>query len=170
MVYLPPGTLRGEGRLSVSLEPRSPGSNGLRTAEPFTEVRGGTIIGNVYRLSASSAGDEVRATPGATSSEIRLRPPFEVFPEPVLSRFVDGRWRALATKVFSSSIYGARLDGPGDYALVVNPGTAATERGGALGTLALALAPLALIAVALALIHLRRRGRAASGGTGVIGD
>ena len=148
VVYLPAPAHGGGAGGTARLAPRAPGENGLRTASPGTEVDGGTIIGNVYRLTVPGG----ERPPG----EIRLRPPFEVVPEPVVARFDGKRWTALATDVVSGPVFSAAISGGGDYALVVGPGAAP---GGDDVPWLLMLAPLTLVTAfgATAVVRARRR-------------
>ena len=160
VVYVPPGGF-GARQTVVRLEPRPPGGSGLRTSEPFTEVAGGTIIGNVYRLSV--AGDAPLRT-GAGAAEIRLRPPFEVVPEPVVARRAGGRWVALPTRTISGGIFAATLPATGDFALVVRPGEGPGRAGR--GALLLVLVPLLALLVLAGLGAARARRRRLRGSSG----
>lgn len=148
VAYLPPRSLDPG---VVVVEARAPAERGLQSAEPFTRVAGGTVIGNVYRVGARG--------PIRTAGEIRLRAPFVVQPEPVVAHKVDGRWRALPTRVISGApSYAAALAAPGDYALVVAPAQAEGEGEGGPPWLLVVLVPLVLVvAGALAAGRLSRR-------------
>lgn len=158
IAYLPPGELAlpaGAREVTLVIEPRSPGERGLRTSKEFTTVAGGTIIGNVYRISATTPdGAASQPRPGRLP-EIRLRAPFQVRPSPRIARFDGARWRPLATHEFSGDVYGAKLSGLGDYALVV-PGRPPPGRNGGSPPLLLVLAPVLALG-GLALVLGRRR-------------
>ena len=148
VLYVPPGGFGG-ATVTVRLEPRGPGGSGLRTSEPFAEVEGGTIIGNVYRLSADAP---LRS--GLNGAEIRLRPPFAVAEDPVVAHLVDGEWQALATRPISGGVFAGAIAATGDYALIVDPGEDADS---GVSSLVPALVPLALLAAAGLGLGLRRR-------------
>jgi hypothetical protein len=105
---LPPGATR----ISARFQPLAP-------TPPLPPD--GTIWGNVYRLTMTSSEGPVGIQNASTSDHvpyIDLRAPTADQPAPVIEAYVLSAWHRLPTNRDGNDIYGAKLIGVGDYAVV----------------------------------------------------
>jgi hypothetical protein len=151
---LPPGATR----ISARFEPLGP-------TPPLPPD--GTIWGNVYRLTLTSAEGPVGIKNASNSDHvgyIDLRAPTADQPAPVIEAYVLSAWHRLPTNRDGNDIYGAKLIGVGDYAVVrlTHPDAASQSESNTADHLfgpvvLIILGVLMLIAIAILAIRYARR-------------
>jgi hypothetical protein len=88
---------------------------------PTAQPTSGTIVGNVYLVSASSHPESPQIAVGQAKIFLRL-PQGVLFKSPpvVIHRTSSGKWRLLPTEQTGADIYLAPLNEIGEYALAIN--------------------------------------------------
>lgn len=154
-IYLPPGALEappGAADVTVTATPLAP-------SPPLPSD--GTIVTNVYRLTATAGGRpvQVRGT-GDQAPTIQMRAPTARQPGPVFEHRTAGGWVQVHTLRVGNDVYQATAGTFGDWALVQLRQSSTGGGGGVnVGLLAGGIAVLAVAGLLLA-IRLSRTRRA----------
>lgn len=148
-LFLPPGALAppvGATSVTVTAAPTMP---------PHASPSDGTIVGNVYRITATAPGGTVDLIGfGNDAAVLDMRAPTAQQPGPVFEHFDNGRWTSYETVRIGNDVYRTRADALGDWALVRR--TAASAGSGS-RSLTLSLAGgLGVCGLVLAVFAIRR--------------
>jgi hypothetical protein len=115
---------------------------------------------NVYDLSFASNGGAVALRPAGEDPTITLRAydassPFRVMEHRVMK---GGQWRQLSTRKVGTERFTASISGPGEYALVREPSSAAGGSSSTKRTLLIVGIVLGLVIFTLAILRARASG------------
>jgi hypothetical protein len=123
-------------------------------AAPGEPPDDGTIVGNVYRITAAASGGPVDLIGfGDQAPVLDMRAPTARQPGPVFEHFEQGRWTAYATTRIGNDIYRTRAPALGEWALVRR-----TSSSGSHGLLLPIVAGvLGVCGVAVGVVAIRRR-------------
>lgn len=159
-LYLPPQALEvpaGATAITVRAQPLAPSS-------PLPSD--GTIVSNVYRLSADAGGHPVRVIgTGRSEPTLQMRAPDANQPGPVFEHRTGSGWQTARTIRVGVDVYQAQAPALGDWALVRLKSSAATAGGGGGGINWTFLGPgiaLLVVAVIVLMVRLRRTGAVTS--------
>ncbi len=156
-VYVPPGALdvpSGVTSIQVTATPQAP-------RPPLPDD--GTIVSNVYDISATADGQQVGVVgTGNQAPSVQMRAPTQKQPGPVFERRTAGGWERLRTIRVGLDVYQAsQVSELGSYALVQlrEPSAASDDDGGgiSIGLLVGGVVVLALVGGIVA-IRIRRTG------------
>lgn len=160
-LYLPPKALQapaGATSVDVKVEPTAP-SPPLPTD--------GTIVTNVYRITATADGHPVGvAGSGPSEPSLQMRAPDARQPGPVFERRTSSGWQRARTIRVGVDVYQAQAPALGDWALV-RLKSAGNSSGGGGGVKWGLLGPgiaLLVLAVVVLMVRLRRTGVPTSDG------
>ena len=152
--YVPNGALKapsGATSITVTATP---------TAPPSPLPADGTIVGNVYRISATtSKGDATIVGHGVTQlPTLDMRAPSGKQPGPVFEHVVNGVWQQSATLRIGVDIYQTSAAALGDWALVQLRSQPGKSSGGInVGLLAAGIAVLVIVVLIVAIRVSRTR-------------
>ena len=162
-LYLPPKALQQTGAaksVSVSVTPTAP------TAPLPSD---GTIVTNVYRITATANGQSVGvASSGPSEPTLQMRAPDAQQPGPVMEHRTDTGWKRERTIRVGTDIYQAQAPALGDWALVKltdAPKTGGSDSGGGINWVLLGPGiGLLVLAILVLMVRLRRTSATAQDG------
>jgi hypothetical protein len=154
-LYLPPKALAVTGAatsVKVTATPTAP-------SPPLPSD--GTIVTNVYRISATANGQPVAVmSSGPSEPTLQMRAPDARQPGPVMEHRTDNGWQRERTIRVGTDIYQAQVPALGDWALVKltsPPGTGGGSSGGGVNWALLGPgAGLLVLSVLVLMVRLRR--------------
>jgi hypothetical protein len=121
----------------------------------------GTIVSNVYRITATADGSNVDVVgTGSHAPTLQMRAPSAKQPGPVFEHLADGKWTQVSTLRVGNDIYQAQATEFGDWALVElasGAGSGGSGGGVNVGLLAAGIAVLVLAGVIAAIRRVRLR-------------
>jgi len=154
VLYVPSGALQapvGAKSIDVSETPVAPSA-------PLPSD--GTIVGNVYRVAATSTGPvQVVGKDAAHQPTLQMRAPSAQQPGPVFEHRVGNRWQQYPTIRVGQDIYQATAPVFGDWALVKVSSKSSSSGGVNAGLLAGGIAVLVIagLIIAIRLVRSRRQ-------------
>jgi hypothetical protein len=158
-LYLPPASLQvpaGATTINVTAQPLAP------SAPLPTD---GTIVTNVYRITADAGGQPVKVIgTGRSEPTLQMRAPDASQPSPVFEHRTATGWQSERTIRVGTDIYQAQAPALGDWALVRLKSSASAGGGGG-GIRWSFLGPgiaLLVVAVIVLMVRLRRTGAVTS--------
>jgi hypothetical protein len=153
-LYVPAGALKVPATASTVVVTAQP----LAPSPPLPTD--GTIVTNVYRITAVAAGKDAQLIgTGNHAPTIQMRAPTGKQPGPVFERRTGSGWQQVQTIRTGIDTYQAQAQGFGDWALVQVKGTGSTGGGGGInvGLLAGGIAVLVLAGIIAAVRTIRLR-------------
>ena len=153
-LYLPPGALKapsGATTIDVTVEPLAP------QAPLPTD---GTIVTNVYRLTATADGQQAPVVgTGRSEPSLQMRSPDARQPGPVFEHRTATGWQKMRTIRVGTDIYQSQAPALGDWALVQLTSPSSAAGSGGSGVRWELLGPgiaLLVLAVLVLMVRLRR--------------
>jgi hypothetical protein len=153
-VYLPPKALQLSSSVTsvdVNVQPLAP-----TTPLP----KDGTIVGNVYRITASATGSTVKVTgSGPSEPSLQMRAPDGRQPGPVFEHLSANGWQRTRTIRVGVDVYQTQAPALGDWALVQLKSSASSSTGGGGGGInwGFLVGGIALLVVAAVVLMIRLR-------------
>lgn len=157
-LFVPPGALASSTAATTVMVTAAP------VAAPHDLPDDGTIVGNVYRITATASGGSVDLIGfGESAPVLDMRAPTARQPGPVFEHLDNGRWTAYPTSRIGNDIYRTRAPALGEWALVRRTSGGSGTSGVKVTLLSIAAA-LGACGLALAVLAIRRgRARRPSG-------
>lgn len=141
-----------------------PGATGVTvTAEPLAPTpplpKNGTIVTNVYRISATANGADVPIVgTGNAEPSVQMRAPSAKQPGPVFEHRTTSGWQRMKTLRVGNDIYQASVPSFGDWALVQLGAQAGSSSSGGGGiNMGLLIGGIAILLVAGVILAIRMR-------------